>query len=532
MVNLFGYTIQLPPPLERLEPGLATFLATALAWLAICLLAYLVVTYLLKAVARRLPGEVEDTLLYILRKPLIILIATLGVVNSLETLPLQPGAVETLDKLLRTVFMLVLLYVVWRLIKDVIVYYGRGWALKTESRIDDNIIPILNIFGPLTILVIGVLMILPMWGMDISSALVGAGVIGIIVGLALQDSLSNLFSGMSLVVEAAYRTGDLLQLADGSVCEVEEMGLRSTRMYSLDSHCTLYMPNKALANMTIINITKPTVEQRSQIEMALSGEYTMEEAESKLTAIAGSIPGVLMSNMEHKLRLVEDYLARMQARLASMEQQDPAYDELEREIACTQSALSKLECEKDFNQALVAFSTNLENLARGLNEREKHGFTSEEKREIKQEYLPPTQEAFLRLVEAAESWRREPDPYASPVEHASTLHTWALRNERLQARWEEVQAKMTKPEDPTEMRLDDMALAMVRWLNSEYKMLPEAWKDPKVIFKAFDGDITHVQLWFYVDNIRLEHDGRLQRVRTDIARRIREELDLLAPQSV
>jgi hypothetical protein len=81
------------------------------------------------------------------------------------------------------------------------------------------------------------------------------------------------------------------------------------------------------------------------------------------------------------------------------------------------------------------------------------------------------------------------------------------------------------------MRLDDMALAMVKWLNSDYKILPEVWKDPKVNFKAFDGDVTNVQLWFYVDNIRLEHDGRLQRVRTDIARRIREELDLLAPKT-
>ncbi len=366
MVNLFGYTFPLPPPLNRLDPGLATFLATALAWLTICLLAYLVVTYLLRAVARRLPGEIEDTLLFILRKPLMIVIATLGLVNTLETLPLQPGVAETLDKLLRTVFMLVLLYVLWRLIKDVIVYYGRGWALKTESRIDDNIIPILNIFGPLTILVIGVLMILPMWGLDISSALVGAGVIGIVVGLALQDSLSNLFSGMSLVVEAAYRAGDLLQLDDGSVCEVEEMGLRSTRMYSLDSHCTLYMPNKALANMTIINITKPTVEQRSQIELALSSEYPMEDTESRLTAIAGSIPGVLMSDMDHKLRLVGERLAGMQTRLAGMAQQNPVRDELEREIACTQSSLTKLEREKDFNQALVAFTTNLTYLAQGL----------------------------------------------------------------------------------------------------------------------------------------------------------------------
>jgi len=74
------------------------------------------------------------------------------------------------------------------------------------------------------------------------------------------------------------------------------------------------------------------------------------------------------------------------------------------------------------------------------------------------------------------------------------------------------------------MRLDDLALALCDWLRSEYHILPEAWKNPKVTFKSFDEDTTNLQLWFYVDNIRLERDGRLQRVRTDIARRIRAEL--------
>ena len=84
---------------------------------------------------------------------------------------------------------------------------------------------------------------------------------------------------------------------------------------------------------------------------------------------------------------------------------------------------------------------------------------------------------------------------------------------------------MIKPDDPTEMRLDDMALSMEKWLRTEYRILPESWKDPRVTFKSFNGDITILQLWFYVDNIRLEKDGRLQRVRTDIARRIREEMN-------
>jgi small-conductance mechanosensitive channel len=524
MVNLFGYPIYLPQPFDRLDPDVASFLLTALVWAVICLLAYLILTYLLKAVARRLPGDLEDTLLGILRRPFIVLIVAFGLVYSLERLPFQPNILNALEKLLRTVFILVVLYLLWRLIKDVIIYYGKGWAQKTESKIDDNLIPILNIFGPLTIVVIGVLMVLPMWGLDISSALVGAGVIGLVVGLALQDSLSNLFSGMSLVIEAAYRTGDLLQLADGSICEVEEMGLRTTRMYSLSSHCTLYMPNKTLANMAIINITKPTVEQRDHIEFSLPGGLDMAEVEHRFACIAGSIPGVLMNDLCKKIELVRAYLVEMEARMAGMSQDNPMYASLEGDIARYRSAIVKLEREQEFNQALVAFTANLEQLAQGLNERETHGFSPEEKLEIKRHYLAPTQAAFERLLASAGAWQVERDPYASPAEHEVVCETWARRNERLEARWDQVKSKLIKPDDPTEMRLDDTALALVEWLKTDYKILPESWKDPKVTFKAFDGDTTIQQLWFYVDNIRLEHDGRLQRVRTDIARRIKTAL--------
>ena len=524
MVTLFGYVINLPSPLDALNPTLATFLITALAWIVICILAYLVLTYALKAITRRLAGEVEDILLGILQKPVIILVISYGVLNTLGTLPLYPGFVAFLEKLFQTILILVVLYLFWRLIKDVVIYYGKGWARKTESKIDDNLLPILNIFGPLAIIVVGVLMVLPMWGLDISSALVGAGVLGLVLGLALQDSLSNLFSGMSLVVEAAYRIGDLLQLADGTVCEVEEMGLRTTRMYSLDSHCTLYMPNKSLANMTIINITKPTVEQRDHIEFSLSNDTDMAEVETRFTQIAASIPGVLVHDLRLKIELIQQRLREMEASRKGLAQDYPLVQSPEQETSYYQGAILKLEREQDFNQALIAFISNLEDLAYGLRERETKGFSAEEKQEIKQTFLSPTQAAYDALLSAAKSWRTERDPYASKPEHEVVGQIWERRNERLKMRWSELREKMIKPDDPTEMRLDDLALAMVKWLRTEYRILPEAWKDPKVTFKSFAGDATVLQLWFYVDNIRLERDGRLQRVRTDIARRIREEL--------
>ena len=524
MIHFFGYPILLPPPLNRLDPTFATFLLTGLAWIIIGFLAYIVLTYVLKAFARRLPGEVEDTLLGLLRRPVIILIASFGLVDTLETLPLSPSFQVLLEKVLQTILIFVVLYLIWRLIKDVVVYYGKEWARKTESKIDDNLIPILNIFSPLAILVVGVLMVLPMWGLDISSALVGAGVIGLVIGLALQDSLSNLFSGMSLVLEAAYRIGDLLQLADGSVCEVEEMGLRTTRMYSLDSHCTLYMPNRSLANMTIINITKPTVEQRDSIEFTLPNETNMAAIEINLTQIAASIPGVLVYDLQRKIEFVRQRLVEMEV-LSSGPAQDPGlHHSLEMEISHYRGSIDKLECERIFNQSLVTFMVSLEQLAFALKEREVKGYSTEEKREIKEEFLAPTHSAFQVLLSAAESWRNVPDPYASTAEHDVVFQIWERRDEYLVNRWNELREMMIKPEDPTEMRLDDMALSMVKWLKTEYRILPESWKDPKVTFKRFDGDATILQLWFYVDNIRLERDGRLKRVRTDIARRIREEL--------
>ena len=73
--------------------------------------------------------------------------------------------------------------------------------------------------------------------------------------------------------------------------------------------------------------------------------------------------------------------------------------------------------------------------------------------------------------------------------------------------------------------MDDETQALACWLRDEYKLLSETWKDPEATFRAFDACIE-LQLWFYVDNIRLEHYGRARRVTTEIAREIRKRFKL------
>ena len=119
---------------------------------------------------------------------------------------------------------------------------------------------------------------------------------------------------------------------------------------------------------------------------------------------------MLVDDLQHKIELVQQHLAEMEASLNGGAQVDHPASALEEEISRYRGAIAKLEREREFNQALVAFMSNLEGLAYGLKERESQGFSAEEKREIKQEFLAPTQAAYQALISAAEAWRRNAIP--------------------------------------------------------------------------------------------------------------------------
>ena len=91
-------------------------------------------TYVLRAIARRLPGEVEDTLLAILRKPIMILIVLTGWSIRWRRCPCTPGFMAFLEKLLQTILILVVLYLLWRLIKDVDHLLWQGMGAKNGEQ--------------------------------------------------------------------------------------------------------------------------------------------------------------------------------------------------------------------------------------------------------------------------------------------------------------------------------------------------------------------------------------------------------------
>jgi MscS family membrane protein len=123
-----------------------------------------------------------------------------------------------------------------------------------EGMMDMHLFPIIRKTLKIFVVVIAVLVTSQNLGMNITGLLASLSIGGLAVGLAAQDTLSNLFGAVAIFADKPFRVGDRIQLdtIDGTV---EAIGLRSTRVRNLDGHL-VSIPNKNMANANIINISK------------------------------------------------------------------------------------------------------------------------------------------------------------------------------------------------------------------------------------------------------------------------------------
>lgn len=141
-----------------------------------------------------------------------------------------------------------------------------------------------------TVFTIGVLIALSQLGFELGPLLAGFGVAGVIIGFALQDTLSNFASGMMILVYRPYDVGDLINAA-GVTGKVSHMNLVSTTIKTLDNQ-RLIIPNNKIWGDTINNIT---VEHQRRVDMTFGIGYgdDIEKAERVLMDIVSSHPKVL-----------------------------------------------------------------------------------------------------------------------------------------------------------------------------------------------------------------------------------------------
>ncbi len=125
-------------------------------------------------------------------------------------------------------------------------------AAKAESTYNNQLIPFAAKSLKVLILVLGVLMVLQSFGLNVMSLLAGLGLGGLALALAAQDTAANLFASITILFDRPFKVGDWVKIKDVEGT-VEEIGFRSTRLRTF-YNSLITLPNSVVAKENIDNM--------------------------------------------------------------------------------------------------------------------------------------------------------------------------------------------------------------------------------------------------------------------------------------
>jgi small-conductance mechanosensitive channel len=151
------------------------------------------------------------------------------------------------------------------------------------------------------IFAVGLYLIFVIWRIDMTAWLASAGIVGIAVGFAAKDTLSNLFSGVFILADAPYKVGDFIVMDNGSRGQVTNIGLRSTRILTRDD-VEVTIPNSIMGNSTIVNQSGgPSEKMRVRLMVGVAYGSDIDLVKDVMLTIAQNEPQVC-STPEPSLR--------------------------------------------------------------------------------------------------------------------------------------------------------------------------------------------------------------------------------------
>ena len=293
----------LPAPLDG---AFGTFLLNVLAWLVLASFARLLVGPVLQLAAKRTKSTVDDTLIDILGTPLFFVILFVGLRASLDAFTLQPGAERALDVFGSLVFIVVIGYILFRSWNEVALGYTKRLAHRSHGSLDNRLMPLLEKLGGLVIVLFAAILFMRALGVGFGWVLAGGAFASLVIGLAAQDTLSNFFSGIHLLLDQPFREGDEIELTTGEVCTVRKIGLRSSHLYHVRHHELIVVPNNLLATTMVINLMRPDRRHRIWLDIGVTYDSDPDQVRRIVAEAALAHPLVLReAGNEPQVRLVD-----------------------------------------------------------------------------------------------------------------------------------------------------------------------------------------------------------------------------------
>ncbi|MCR5218533.1 mechanosensitive ion channel family protein [Treponema sp.] len=190
---------------------------------------------------------------------------------------------SNLAKVATAVIAILIFYVVYRIIKNVILK-------KTKERMQPHTAMLLNKTVSYVFYVLITMYILGLFGINLSAIWGAAGVAGLAIGFAAQTSVSNLISGLFVLSEKTIKLGDYITVGDESGI-VDNIGLLSIKIRTLDNQ-VVRIPNSTVINNNLVNYNSYT-KRRLVFDIPISYDADVDKVLETIKKVPAQCPAVL-----------------------------------------------------------------------------------------------------------------------------------------------------------------------------------------------------------------------------------------------
>lgn len=229
--------------------------------------------------AKKSKTQIDDAILSAIKGPFILWFVILGFYFAMGSSELPEKLVQIANKVL---FALVLFSITLVLAnisgKLITIFSGRLGAAMPVSSLTQNI-------SRIVIFSVGILIILNSLGISITPILATLGVGGLAVALALQDTLSNLFSGFHMSMARQFNIGDYIKLDTGEEGYVVDIDWRATKIRMLPNNVVL-IPNAKLSQAIVTNYCLPEKEMAVLVQVGVHYDSDLKKVEKVTCEVA------------------------------------------------------------------------------------------------------------------------------------------------------------------------------------------------------------------------------------------------------
>lgn len=258
----------------------------------------LLVTQLLLAlllrIARRTKSIYDEQYLLAIRHYLRLLALVISLYFATGQLLSLPDWLTTLlNQVYYSATVLIFAVMVWLLVDHLVLWYQEMAQRAGKRAPKEAALQLIQRAGHILVAISSVISILDHFGINVTALVATLGIGGLAVSLAAQDTLSNMVSGVMLVIDQPFRIGDHIEIQGlNTAGDVVDIGLRSTRIRMADNRMVI-VPNSSISRNYVINYTYPDPLIREQVTVQVKyGSDSRELREVIVRAVSG-VDGVL-----------------------------------------------------------------------------------------------------------------------------------------------------------------------------------------------------------------------------------------------